>query len=105
MQKWEYLNVNRTRGFSAQSKKALYLIGGDWNYWIWPKGAKEGKKWEGDLITDLFCELGDQGWELVTASPRSSYCGYYESGGAVNANGDFAGFTDMEVFMFKRPKE
>jgi len=44
--------------------------------------------------------LGDEGWELVAISSRSGYLGGY--GG--NTSPDYAGFTNNEIWVFKRPK-
>jgi hypothetical protein len=69
----------------------LGLAGGvkvsDWTY------SEDGKEIGTlDLVVKLR-ELGDAGWELVSAVPMSGGTG-----------GDWAGFTSHVVWMFKRPK-
>lgn len=96
MQKWEYMVVIRDRTWekdpTAGPSSGRY-VGTAWNIWTWTKGAKEGKRWEGGTLTNLLCELGDQGWELVEGHPRSDYISEI-----------FAGFTSSENYILKRPK-
>ena len=74
MQKWEYKVLFRARGYKGGfSNKAT-----DWN-----------KNIVGGLQS-----MGENGWELVSVVPRSSYTGELA-----------AGFTSEESWIFKRPKE
>jgi len=64
--------------------------------------------WDNDM-EKLLVTLGDEGWELVAITTRSSYLGSMAAselksyGGVVTQN-DYAGFTDNEIWVFKRPK-
>jgi hypothetical protein len=91
MQKWEYLSVIRSRtikeNFGPNEKRKIT----DWSYVVWTRGEKEGKDWTGGQLIDLFCELGDKGWELVSSHPRSEMRGK-----------DSTGFTSHELYVFKR---
>jgi hypothetical protein len=91
MQKWEYMFLVRSRGFSTDKDhpKAPWQVGSNWNV---------------DMDKKL-AELGDQGWELVTVSPRSSYLGGREVIGGGGVTLDYAGYTSEEVWVFKRPKQ
>jgi len=51
------------------------------------------KPWDNDIPNKL-ARLGDEGWELVAITPRSSVLG-----------DPFAGFTSEELWVFKRPRE
>jgi hypothetical protein len=88
MQKWEYLPILRSRVWDAIESKGLLGKSTDWY---------KGTNWNMDIIQKLK-ELGDQGWELVSVTPRSSYLG------SNSAGSDFAGFTSDELWVFKRPK-
>lgn len=72
MQKWEYKWVFRSRG-------------GKYN-----KGMDD---WNVD-VTAVLPRFGDEGWELVSVVPRSSYPG-----------DQWAGITSEELWVFKRPKQ
>lgn len=100
MQKWEYIVVIRNRGYEYSKENKCYE-GTKWGMWIWNRGDIQGKKWDGNNLADLLCELGDDGWELVSYTPRSDRLGGMRTAGAI----DFAGFTDTELLTFKRPKE
>jgi len=115
MQKWEYLYILKARGL-ADRKKGEYWVGpDDWiNSVMSPMGVE---KWEGDNFVDLLNRLGDQGWELVSVSPRSDVVGGLSTiAGAMSSWGgtgvgqttgstvDLAGFTGGEIWAFKRPK-
>ena len=91
MTNWEYKTVNRTRGWhtATEPRDATWKIAGDWDV----------------DIDKVLKELGDKGWELVAVTSRSSYAGGYREGTAfVNYMTDYAGFTDGETWIFKRPK-
>lgn len=80
-QAWEYKSVAIARAVK---------INGEWSVW-----AEDDKPLPGPVtITAKIKELGDQGWEMVSATPYSSHsCG-----------GDCAGFTSQVTYFFKRPK-
>jgi hypothetical protein len=86
VQKWEYRTVLRTRGWGTDTstKDAPWLTATTWN----------------NNIEVVLQQMGDDGWELVAVSPRSSSLG----GLAFDRNKDYAGFTDSEIWVFKRPK-
>jgi hypothetical protein len=89
-QKWEYKVLSRGRN-AEYAYPNLGLVGGvkvsDWSY------SEDGKEiGKLDLVVKLR-ELGDAGWELVSAVPMSGGTG-----------GDFAGFTSHVIWIFKRLK-
>jgi len=89
MTKWEYLTILRTRGWDKDKDN--------------PKAPwQEAVNWDVDIIKKLE-ELGEQGWELVTVTPRSSYLGSHSTY-AYGVSDDFAGFTSHELWVFKRQK-
>ena len=81
MQEWEYKTVLRTRGWKGSQYKPY-----------------RGDKWNVN-IQDTLNELGPLGWELVSVSSR---CGVL---GTDTDYADYAGFTDEELWVFKRPKQ
>jgi hypothetical protein len=84
MQKWEYKMVYRSREISGGEKG--YFYAGEWK-------VKD--------IEATINSLGAEGWELVSAWPRSDYGGETSNfGGHI-----IAGMTTSEVWMFKRPIE
>jgi hypothetical protein len=86
MQKWEYVLVARSRG------------------WVNDYDKRKASDWSVDIVKKLV-ELGDEGWELVAVTARSSYLGGdHSSRESVNISYDYAGFTSDEVWVFKRPK-
>lgn len=84
MQNWEYKAVYRTREITAG--EGGYFSVGDWNI--------------NDMEATLY-SLGAEGWELVSAWPRS------DCGAETNRDGGHivAGMTTSEVWIFKRPIE
>ena len=88
MQKWEYQTIRLDRGWSKDTsvKGARWYIAGKWDV----------------NITEELVKLGDEGWELTAISPRSSYLGGFDRD---SAYADYAGFTDQELWVFKRPKQ
>ncbi|MBL0316721.1 MAG: hypothetical protein IPP69_13540 [Flavobacteriales bacterium] len=54
-------------------------------------------------LEDFMIEAGEEGWELVSVVPRSSFSGQFGPGGTLS--GDFAGFTTEELYIFKREKQ
>jgi hypothetical protein len=98
MQKWEYLQISRSRIWGAIRPGESVHRASDWKKSIHTADGELniGKK----DMPDLLARLGEDGWELVSISPRSSYLG-----GSSAVPADYAGFTDHEVWVFKRPKE
>ena len=84
--KWEYKIVLRSRGWDddKRTKNAPWMVATNWNV---------------DMEKTL-STLGDEGWELVTVTPRSGYLGAH--GGEYTR--DFAGYTSEELWVFKRLK-
>jgi hypothetical protein len=106
MQKWEYVNIVRYRKWKEKPKGGVYHDADRWaNSINYPDGSS--KKIEADF-TVFVNQLGEQGWELFSISPRSSYLGGYLYTHHVAApdteSSDFAGFTDTEIWVFKRAK-
>jgi len=87
---WEYKTILRSRGWQAArlAENENFSRPTDWAVF------EDGKKLSAsvDLLVRLN-ELGAEGWELVSDTPRSSFVG----DGA-------AGFTSEEVWILKRPK-
>ncbi|HEX7540997.1 MAG TPA: hypothetical protein VF352_02605 [Anaerolineales bacterium] len=84
------------------------MIGG-----VWQTKTLKGK-WEQIDPEPFFNNLGEQGWELVTAVAESGTAGGRSSIGGATAFGagrttgefrDIVGFTDNEIWVFKRPTE
>lgn len=89
MQEWEYKTIFRKRGWDHVNKKSAFM---------------ESTAWSED--PDKFLpQLGKEGWELVAISSRSGILGGV---GTANAYGgtiyDYAGFTNEELWVFKRLK-
>jgi hypothetical protein len=85
MQRWEYKLVVRGREFAPHDDSKFAPT--QWNIDI----AKTAE------------DLGNDGWELVTVTPRSDLL--RSSGGDANsAPVEMAGFTSSELWVFKRPK-
>ena len=111
MQKWEYLFVYKTRGWQDSPPGKVWHQSGPWENFVWSTKEK-GKKWDGEFNV-LLNQLGEEGWELVSVSPRSEtlgaaaaiHGGFLAGSGEINGMSlDMAGFTDGEVWVFKRPK-
>lgn len=87
MQRWEYKSVLRTRGWPAPKKNEAFVSGGSWNV---------------DL--ESIFALGNEGWELVSIVPISNVQGNKQTWwGAGGETSDFAGFTNEQLWVFKRP--
>lgn len=85
-QKWEYKFVLRTRGVGGFGHTNV----GDWE--VFEDGKSLGK-----IDTSVVSQrLGENGWELVSVSPRSSQ--------ALCGSESTAGITSEELWVFKRPK-
>ncbi len=93
MQKWEYLEIHRGRQVTLDNKTHQKQVS-DWTHTIWLSGSQSGDIRSSEKILNLLCELGDQGWELVTSHSRADFP--YDGQG---------GITTSEVYIFKRPKE
>jgi hypothetical protein len=85
-QKWEYKVLSRARTVEYTDLIRSGTKISDWTYA--EDGQDIGKQ---DLVVKLR-ELGDAGWELVSAIPLSA------------ATGDFGGLTSHVLWTFKRPK-
>lgn len=98
MQKWEYLLIIRELdfdlGFPIFKEKKIGL----WHTYIGQSKNPADKN-----IDELLSQLGDEGWELVNAWAESGAFG----GISIASQGtkDIAGFTTVEKWVFKRPKE
>jgi hypothetical protein len=91
MQKWDYLYIFRSRSWK-QTIVGNYQGATDWVNEIYTLGEKKTNPYK-DLPNALI-KLGEEGWELVAVTPRSSHLGEHT-----------AGFTSEELWVFKRPKE
>ena len=74
MQKWEYKHLFRVR----THKTAIV-------------GLHHAKEWDKNIV-GMLPELGEEGWELVAITSRS--------GAALDG---LSGFTNEELWVFKRP--
>jgi len=97
-QKWEYLHIFRKRVYRRESGR-YFNAATNWETTATSEGGQ--KKVEAKDFFDFTNKLGDDGWELVAISPRSGMLG----GEGMNISLDFAGFTNEEMWVFKRPKE
>jgi hypothetical protein len=87
--KWEYKFITRMRQWSASAQDSSLLVANDWTVW-----AEDGKALPGPVdIVAKATEAGEQGWELATVTPRSSY-----------GSSSLAGMVTEELWVFKRPK-
>jgi hypothetical protein len=107
MQKWEYLTINRRRGWRRTGENANYSEAAEWVNWV--SGVPDARN-----FYEILEDLGEQGWELVAISDRSGMMGTYvecnnelfSGTGTITIPAlDFAGFTNNEAWVFKRPKE
>jgi hypothetical protein len=92
MQKWEYLYITRTRGWKKEKLLEGWIKASNWVCTI--ETATGTQEFPYKYLPEALEKLGDEGWELVSVSPRSSYMGQHT-----------AGFTTDEIWVFKRPKE
>ena len=78
---WEYKTVLRSRGWDKDknSPKSWWFLGTDWNI----------------NIDQKLEELGNERWELVAVTPRSSYLGAHDYD--PDHSDDYAGFTSNEL--------
>ena len=96
MQKWDYKIVLRSRGYKESAKSAAPLTGKDW------QTQMEDDSWQAlDDFEKYLIELGERGWELVSVVAESGLLGGGKTEGSF---ADFAGFTNTEKWVFKRPK-
>ena len=93
MQKWEYKHFRRTRGYLACEKGEGLLARSE--------AFHRAGSWSGENIGETLTQLGEEGWELVSVVPRSTFLG----GTGATTSHDYAGFTNEELWIFKRPKD
>jgi hypothetical protein len=91
MQKWEYLYILRRRGYEEVPLKN-FSKASNWLNEIFASAGKRPYTYKD--LEDALTNLGEEGWELVSISPRSDTASNYT-----------AGFTDSEIWVFKRQKE
>ncbi len=97
-QTWEYKTILRSRGFAAGEENLQRAA--EWSSW-----AEDKKPLPTPVdITAKLTQLGEQGWELVSVTPRSSLLGGHESSDEGGVSADYAGFTTDETWVFKRLK-
>jgi hypothetical protein len=78
MTKWEYKVLMRARAVAEANT-------GGW---------RSGTDWDPPDFLDQLPKLGQEGWELVTVTPRS---------GLAHSTQGVAGLTTQEIWVFKRP--
>ena len=113
MQKWEYKTIYRWRGWAAREEKDdFHQNAGPWSSW-----SEDGKRLPTPVnIEGKLKELGEQGWELIAVEPRSNIIGGVSRTYGFTANiigggktegysTDYAGFTNEDLWVFKRPKD
>jgi hypothetical protein len=83
VQRWEYHTVQRDRGWVGE-KHNWFSKASDW-----------------DIPIEEILALGQEGWELVSVVPMSSYV--TKPGDPANDN--VTGFTSQQEWVFKRPLE
>lgn len=92
MQKWEYLYILRRRLWEKEKLLEGWIKAGEWVNTIESAAGTEEFRYQ--TLTEALDSLGEQGWELVSIAPQSSYMGQHT-----------AGFTSDEKWVFKRRKE
>jgi hypothetical protein len=92
---WEYKIIVWSREWKESQKKYPYDI---------HRSVFIGCQWCLGEMSQNLNDLGKEGWELVSISPRSSFLGGHENTDVKTITNDFAGFTSEEVWVFKRPK-
>jgi len=88
-QTWEYKTIVRARTFPIGNSVNASVPANDWSLWF-----EDGKQFPtpDDPLAKIN-QLGDQGWELISITPRSSLAADW-----------IAGSTTDETWVFKRPK-
>lgn len=81
LQRWEYKFLYRERSLKSDSYFGSTVV------------VMEAAKWNPRDLESQVKKLGEEGWELISVVPRSSFGGP-----------DEAGFTTDETWVFKRPK-
>lgn len=112
MMKWDYKIILRVRNYDDKHNGFEYHSASSWFVW-W----EDGNKLPGESnILQKSKELGEQGWELVSVTPRSGLTGgrseiygftanIVGGGKTEGSSTDYAGFTSEEMWVFKRPKD
>jgi hypothetical protein len=87
---WEYKSIVRTRAFPTGNSVDTAVAATDWTQWY-----EDGQPIPApsDPLAKVN-QLGGQGWELITITPRSSLASKWT-----------AGTTSDETWLFKRPKQ
>jgi len=97
-QTWEYKTILRSRSFVPSEENPIRAA--EWESW-----SENGKRLPSPVdIGAKLKELGEQGWELTSVTPRSSLLGGHESSDEGGVSADYAGFTTDETWVFKRVK-
>lgn len=101
MQQWEYTTLLRRRGWSNERlgkglAKHGFILASPWQHFVEDKRVS-------DNLDEVLAWLGGQGWEMVAMSPSAGILAGEQA--ALNNSYDFAGFTDQETWVFKRPKQ
>jgi len=88
-QAWEYKSIVRTRAFPTGNSVETAVAATEWNTWY-----EDGQPIAApaDPLAKVN-QLGGDGWELISITPRSSLASDWT-----------AGTTSDETWLFKRPK-
>lgn len=89
---WEYKTLLRHREFDRNVQDTL-SVAYHREASNWSTCAEDDKLIECPKLPDKLAQLGDQGWELVSVTPRSS----------AGLNG-YEGATTEDIWVFKRRK-
>jgi hypothetical protein len=106
---WAAYGQGQRSGYVRQAWEYKILIWGrhvkyDYTTGGWTRASEDGKAlspFDPGRVQTL-AELGNQGWELVSAAPRSSQILLSEPGATIPKIAP--GVTTEEVWIFKRPK-
>lgn len=91
IQAWEYKSIVIVRPAKSNN---------DWSDWAEVTGEQVKTLPLPVMVPKKAKELGEQGWELISATAVSN-----NAGGSGNAGyNDLAGFTSQIIYWFKRPK-
>jgi len=101
-QKWEYKQITCEREWEL-NKITQVAEADPWIYWDL---SDHDHRKQIDHFASYLSTLGEDGWELVSIVPNSSYLGaYHHEYLETTFTHDFAGFTSNMIYYFKRPKE